>query len=326
MAEPSRNALLILNPRAGRVRSLLIGGRLDRVRNIFARQGIESEVARTDTPEAAEEAARSAIEQKRHLVIACGGDGTLNAVVNGLAGSQIPLTLLPAGTANILAKELNLPRNLERLAACLGSGTLRRIALGLVTTSDGAARSRYFLSVAGAGPDAAIVEAVNNGFKRHAGMLAFWAEGLRQFAVYKFPRFRVTSENGVMEATMIVVGRTKHYGGPFRITTQADLYGNDFEVMVCATRSRFRCLSYLPLACVGQVRLAPRTNFIRSKLCRCEPIDSPAAAVQVDGEPAGHLPAEFRVVPDALTLLTPRTLSQANQLTNGEPFRRSQPP
>lgn len=307
MAEPIRDALLILNPRAGRVGILLKDGRLDRIRHIFEQQGIESEVARTDTPQAAEEAARNAIERKRHLVIACGGDGTLNAVVNGLAGSHIPLTLLPAGTANILAKELHLPRNLERAAARLGRGTLHRIALGMVTTHDGETRSRYFLSVAGAGPDGAIVEAVNNELKRHTGMLAFWVEGLRQFATYRFPRFRVTSEDEALDATMIVVGRTKHYGGPFRITTQADLYGSDFEVMTCATRSSFRCLSYLPLACVGQVRLARGTTFFRTKSFRCEPIDSPAAAVQVDGEPAGRLPAEFRVVPDALTLLTPKT-------------------
>jgi diacylglycerol kinase family enzyme len=242
-------------------------------------------------------------------VVACGGDGTLNAVVNGLAGSQIPVTFLPAGTANILAKELSFPRNLERVAACLAGGTLRRIALGIVTTCDGAARSRYFLSVAGAGPDGAIVEAVNHQLKRHTGMLAFWAEGLRQFALYSFPRFRVTSEGRVLEATMIVVGRTKHYGGPFRITTQADLYGNDFEVMACSTRNAFRYLSYVPLACLGQMRMAGRTEFFRSKGFRCEPMDSPPAAVQIDGEPAGHLPAEFCVVPDALTLLTPRTSS-----------------
>ena len=108
MAEPTRDALLIVNPRAGRARALLSGG-LDRVQRILAAQGIHADVARTDTSDAAEEAARGAIQQNKDLVIACGGDGTLNAVVNGLAGSQVPLALLPAGTANILAKELSLP-------------------------------------------------------------------------------------------------------------------------------------------------------------------------------------------------------------------------
>jgi YegS/Rv2252/BmrU family lipid kinase len=300
-----RDALLIVNPRAGRAGTLLSGG-LDRVRGILLRQGIESEVARTDTPDAAEEVSRGAVQMRRDLVIACGGDGTLNAVVNGLAGSQVPLAVLPAGTANILAKELRVPRGLERAATRLGEGELRRIALGLLTTYQGGARSRYFLSVGGAGPDGAIVHAVNGNLKHHTGMLAYWVEGLRQFACYSFPRFQVTSEDGVLEATMIVVGRTKHYGGPLRITTQADLYGSDFEVMACLTRSRFRYLSYVPLALAGQARLAPKSTFFKSKSFRCEPIDRPAAFLQVDGEPAGQLPAEFRVVPDALTLLVPK--------------------
>jgi YegS/Rv2252/BmrU family lipid kinase len=307
MTQTPRNALLIVNPRAGRAGALLNGG-LDRVRKILAAQGTESDWTRTDTPEAAEEAARSAIQKKRDLVIACGGDGTLNAVVNGLAGSRVPMALLPAGTANILAKELGVSKNVERAAAGLAGGTLRRIALGMITTCDGVSNGRYFLCVGGAGPDGAIVQAVNNHLKRHTGMLAFWAEGARQLALYKFPRFRVTTEDRELEATMIVVGRTKHYGGPLRITTEADLFGDDFQLMVCAARGRAAYLGIVPLALVGQVHLAPGAEFLRSKMFRCEPIDSPPALAQVDGEPAGQLPAEFRIVPDALTLLVPKHL------------------
>jgi diacylglycerol kinase family enzyme len=291
----------------------LLNGGLDRVRKIFAAHGIESEVARTDTPEAAEEAARGSVRQGRDLVIACGGDGTLNAVINGLAGSQVPMALLPAGTANILAKELHLPKSVERAAACLPGGALRRIALGKITSCDGASQGRYFLSVGGAGPDGAIVQAVNNHLKRHTGMLAFWAEGARQLSLYKFPRFRVTSEDHTLEATMIVVGRTKHYGGPLRITTEANLFGNDFQVMACATRSRLAYISFVPLAVAGQVRLAPGITFFRSQVFRCDPIDHPPALAQVDGEPAGRLPVEFRTVPDALTLLVPRNTATADR-------------
>jgi diacylglycerol kinase family enzyme len=182
----------------------------------------------------------------------------------------------------------------------------------LVTSSGGAPSGRYFLSVGGAGPDGAIVQAVDSHLKRHAGTLAYWAEGIRQFGVYKFPRFRIISDDHVIEATMVVVGRTKHYGGPLRITTEADLFGNDFQVLACATRSRILYLSYVPLAIAGQVRLAPGANFFRSKAFRCEPIDDPPALAEVDGEPVGPLPAEFRVVPDALTLLVPDPAARSN--------------
>jgi diacylglycerol kinase (ATP) len=304
MLEGIRNALLIVNPRAGRARKLLPGG-LDRVRKTLAQQGIETELAVAGTPGEAEEIARAAVGNGMHLVIACGGDGTLNAIVNGLAHSDVPLALLPAGTANILAKELSLPWNIERAVHYIRRGTLRRIALGAVTTCNGSAQNRYFLSVAGAGPDGAMVQSVNDDLKRRAGTLAFWLEGIRQFALYDFPRFRVTVGETALEATLVVVGRTKHYGGPLRITTHADLFGNDFELMVCASRSRLLYLGYVSLACLGRMRWARGARFLKATTFRCEPVDDRAAWLQVDGEPTGRLPAEFRIVPDALTLVVP---------------------
>jgi diacylglycerol kinase (ATP) len=310
MAELQRNALLIVNPRAGRVRYLL-NGPLERIRAGFAGQGIASEVAFTDTPEAAEDAARRAAADGRDLVIACGGDGTVNAIVNGLVFSQTPLALLPAGTANVLAKELNLPSDAERAASYIASSVPRRIALGRVASCEAQALNRYFLAVGGAGPDGAIVQGVHQGLKKHAGQLAFWFEGLRQFVAYRYPRFRVIADGVTREATMIIVGRAKHYGGPLRITTEADLYGNDFEVMTCATRNSLSYMSFLPLAFVGQVRRSRAAQFFRTTSLRCEPIDDPVAFVQVDGEPAGRLPVEFQAVPDALTLMIPRSMHRS---------------
>ncbi len=302
---PFRDALIVFNPQARRARHLLNSGGLQRFREVLHERGVESTMATTQTPEAAEQAARGAVRQKTGLVIACGGDGTLNAVVNGLAGSTVPMAILPAGTANILAKEIGLPSDPQAAAGCIAEGSLRRIALGSIITADGGIR--YFLSVAGAGPDGAIVRAVheNGRLKRRAGILAFWVEGFRQFVRYRFPRFRVIAGDREIEATLVVVGRTRHYGGPLRITTAADLYGRDFEIMACTTRSRFRYLSYIPLALAGGMRAARDAIFLRTDSLRCEPSERPAALVQGDGEPAGQLPAEFRVVPDALTLVIP---------------------
>ena len=307
MAELRRDALLIVNPRAGRV-SRLLNGRLERICAGFAGQGIAAEVAFTDTPEAAEDAARRAAADRRDLVIACGGDGTVNAIVNGLVFSQTPLALLPAGTANVLAKELNLPGDAERAASYIASSVPRRIALGRVASCEAPTLNRYFLAVGGAGPDGAIIQGVHRGLKKHTGQLAYWLEGLRQFAAYRYPRFRVIADGVTREATMIIVGRTRHYGGPLRITTEADLYENDFEVMTSATRSSLACLSFVPLALVGQVRRSRAARFFRTTSLRCEPIDHPVAFVQIDGEPAGRLPVEFQAVPDALTLMIPRSM------------------
>ena len=308
MAEPIRDALVIFNPTAGRARRVRSGA-LERARKVLARQGIESELAATDGPGSAPGLARQAVRDRRQMVIVCGGDGTLNEVVNGLAGSAVPLALLPAGTANVFAKELGLPWNIERAASLIGGSRFRRISLGHVKAAEGEKDGRYFLSLAGAGPDGAIVRAVDPSLKERTGTVAFWIEGFRQLTSYGFPRFRVKFENETAEGTLIIAGRTKHYGGPVKITTRADIYGNDFELMLCTTSSRWKYLSYMPLLLSGGLRHVPGIRFVRATEMRCEPIDAEPIWVQVDGEAAGRLPAEFRIVRDALTLAIPTKIT-----------------
>ena len=304
MTKEIRNALLLVNPNAGRVRGSS-SSQWDRVRRILERDGIATDLALTDGPGAATGIAREAVAAGRQMVIACGGDGTFNEIVNGLAGSRVPLALLPAGTANVLAKELAVPWNVEHAAALVAGSQHRRIALGLATCGDGKTPPRHFISVGGAGPDGAIVHALNLGLKQRAGILAYWAEGFRQLAAYSFPRFRVTAGGKQFESTMVVVGRTKHYGGPFQITTEADLYSDEFEMMVCASSSRLRYFSYIGRLSLRRLRGARHLTFLKADRISCEPLDRAAVFTQVDGEPLGRLPAEFRIVPDALTLAVP---------------------
>ena len=304
MPEAIHNALLIVNPNAGRMRSSE-SKRLDSARRILERDGIATDLAPTDGPGAATAIAREAVAAGRQMVIACGGDGTFNEVVNGLAGSRVPLALLPAGTANVLAKELSLPWKIERAAALVSGSRLRRIALGLAISGEGDTPPRYFLSVAGAGPDGAIVHALDLGLKQRAGVLAYFAEGFRQLAAYSFPRFRVTAGGTQFDSTLVVVGRTKHYGGPFQITTEADLYSDQFELMVCTSSSRLRYSGYVGRLCLRRLRGARHLTFLKTSTIACEPLDRAPVYTQVDGEPLGRLPAEFRIVPDALTLAVP---------------------
>ena len=298
------SALLIVNPNAGRVRGPGMK-RLDSARRILERDGIETDLALTDGPGAASGIAREAVADGRQMVIACGGDGTFNEIVNGLAGSQVPLALLPAGTANVLAKELSLPWNVVQSAGLVAGSRLRRIALGLAIPGVGSAAPRYFVSVAGAGPDGAIVNALDLGLKAKAGVLAYWAEGLKQLAAYSFPKFRVTAAGQTFESTLVVIGRTKNYGGPFQITTEADLYSDEFEVMISPSASRFRYAAYVMLLCLRSLRSARDLKFMKTSSIICEPLGKTPTYMQIDGEPFGSLPVEFRIVPDALTLAVP---------------------
>jgi len=299
-----RDAVLIVNPTAGggkRVRQL------DEARRIFRSAGIETELQNTTAPAEATVLAQRAVRQARELVIVCGGDGTVNEVVNGLACSQVPLAVLPAGTANVLAKELSLPWNLSRAAERITRAQYRRIALGLAIPEQSSGEPRYFLSVAGAGADGALVSAVRPEIKRKAGILAYWQEGFRQLTRYDFPLFQTTMAGSALnvDASLVIVGRTKHYGGPFKITTEADLLRPEFELAFVTTRSAWRYIAYLPLIWIGKLRSARYVRFYKTSSLQCATTGSSPVQIQVDGEPAGRLPVEFRIVPDALTLAIP---------------------
>ncbi len=104
----------------------------------------------------------------------------------------------------------------------------------------------------------------------------------------------------------MVVGRTKHYGGPFKITTDADLYENKFELMALTTQSGLRYLSYLPSLWFNTLRGTDGVHFWKADSIVCEPRDSNPVYAQIDGEPLARLPVEFKIVPHALKLLVPR--------------------
>src|SRR5215475_3425863 len=308
MTSDLRNALLIHNPNAGN------GGKgrrvlLDEARRIFSLNGIEADLAETTGPGHATEIARQATREGRQLVIACGGDGTLNEIVNGLAASQngnrVPLALLPGGTANILAKELQLPWDIPGAAEKLVHGEVKEIALGLATPLNEPEKKKYFLSVAGAGPDGMIVYSLDLGLKTRIGILAYWYQGAAQIFRYKFPRFRITTPGESLEVSLVIVGRTKNYGGPFKITTEADLYRDRFELLALTTQSGFQYLKYLPTLWMGKLRQAKGAYFLKATTVLAEPLEENPVYAQIDGEKLARLPVEFKIIPRALDLLVP---------------------
>lgn len=310
MPDHIQDALLIYNLTSGRKRHRRFA-EIEQAVRILKDAGIRTELAPTTGPGTATNMARQAVEQQRGMVIACGGDGTINEIVNGLAKSNVPMALLPAGTANILAKELGIPWDIPHASRLIPGGTVRRIALGIAVPTDGNGSDamprdgRYFLSVAGAGPDGAVVNGVHADLKKSTGVFAYWFEGMRQLLTYNFSEIRVRSCGRERTATIIVVGRTVNYGGPFKITTNANLFEDSFEFVTNSRRSRFAYAVCLPALWLGKLRKMKGIDAWKSTEAVCEPVNSEPVFAQVDGEPVGRLPLAFRVVPDALSIVTP---------------------
>ncbi len=314
MALPSiHNAVIIYNPAAGRLRHGGMGELTEAVR-IFKDAGIAAELQPTAAPGSAARLASAAVRHERHLVIACGGDGTLNEVVNGLAGSHVPLALLPAGTANVLAKELRIPWKLPLAARQILGGSLQRSALGQALPTSASAEPRYFIALAGAGVDADMVFRVSDHLKRRFGKAAYWVAGIEQYLTYDYPMFRASSAEGEMTGSYIAIGRVKAHGFPVNITDRADLFSRQFEIAVFTNKSKTRSFLHGWAALFGRLRALRDVHFWHTAEVRCTPVDNRRIHVQADGELIGTLPMTFRVVPDALTLVIPTPSGNAAPL------------
>jgi len=278
---------------------------------VLEARGYRVQAAPTPGPGTAGELARRHIAAGADLILALGGDGTLNEVASGVIGTQVPLGMLPAGTANVLAREVGLGCHPVRAAARIPECVPLRIAVGLLRM-DGFTRSRHFLLMAGVGFDGHIVYHLDLDLKARLGQLAYWTGALRQ--VLRRPdEFEVELEGQRCRCSFALASRTRNYAGYLEIARHASLLAGDFAVVLFEGRSTFRYYAkYLPAVLGGW---APRTKGItvhRARRLVFHPIDEKPIYVQVDGEYAGRLPASVEVVPDALTVLAPPGFPQAD--------------
>jgi YegS/Rv2252/BmrU family lipid kinase len=237
------------------------------------------------------------VDSGSDLIIVSGGDGTINEVISGMAKSTVPLLVIPAGTANVLAKEIGLPRSLAKSTELIKTGRIRRISLGKVDR-------RYFVLMAGIGVDAGTIAAVNQKLKRWLGEGSFWIAGFKQLFQYDFPSFRLIIDGKAEYATFAVISKAKNYGGPFQITTQADLFSDQFDVCLFQSRNRWRYLSYLWYLTWGKHASLSDVKYLKSRTV--EVFGSSDIQVQVDGELIATLPQKFTIETDALSLIVPR--------------------
>jgi diacylglycerol kinase family enzyme len=256
----------------------------------------------TEQPGSGIELARRAVECGADLVVAAGGDGTLNEVFNGLVGSEVPLAVLPAGTANVLATELGLG-SLEQAASRLSQWVPKRVAAGLLT-SGGSATPRYFLSMAGVGLDARIVHGVDPNLKKQAGKLSYWVAGFRQLG-RRLAEFEVCADGWRRRCSFALASRVRDYGGTFRIARHASLFRDDFAVVLFEGRNTVRYLKYLAGVLMRRLEAMRGVTLLHARRIRFESAGPEPVWVQVDGEPAGLLPATAEAIPDAVTLLVP---------------------
>lgn len=285
--------LIVHNPIAGRRRRALLRAV---VRQLESR-GCTVTGRETSAAGDGEALARAAAPDEFDLVAAAGGDGTVNEVANGLAGSALPLGLIPVGTANVLAVEIGLPADARAIAAILIEAPLRRIYPGRLN-------GRRFVLMAGIGLDAEAVASVNPLLKRLWGHGAYLWSAFRRWLRHRPPCLHVVLDGEATRTRWLVVAKGRHYAGRFVFAADARLWEPMFQVCLLDGEGRGDILRYGlglllgRLADCRDVRIVPAAS-----VSVAEPAGAP---VQTDGDAAGATPVEITMDEGGLLLAMPK--------------------
>lgn len=317
-------AALLYNPASG-------GGRrrqkdLQAALTLLRQGGVEAELILTQSSSDGAEQARRAVGSGCDTIFACGGDGTVHDLIQGLAGTHAALGILPMGTANALAHDLALPLNPVAAARSALEAAPQRVALGQIAFQDfqGRPATRYFTVAAGAGVDAHLFYKLNPSAKNRLGMAAYYAKAWRLWMSHRMVRFQAvwtdTASGTARSASLteLLAVRIRNFGGILReLAPGASLARNDVGVLLCHTSSRAAYLSYVMRCMLGLSRNVQGVEMVSSAAISCDyaevdrqaSIASAKVYVQADGELLGTLPARISVVPELLTILVPQVFA-----------------
>jgi diacylglycerol kinase family enzyme len=306
---PPGRVTLIVNPASGRAAAF--HKQLPAIERLLCDAGFTPQLIAT-SPNSGSTLllARQAAAQSA-LVLACGGDGTVHDVIQGLAHTGTPLGVLPLGTANALARNLGLPLDpLEALERLL-TYTPVSIPLGVVATSTA---ERYFAVMAGCGPDGALVHALSGAtatrFKARFGRSAYYLQAAHLFATRRWPAFEVSYREPHsaawtrMEAIALLAARVPNLGGAFRgLTPLASLTAPTLHLQILRPPAHRSLAAWFTLSRAGLPN--PLLQTVDAAEARCEAPPTAQVYAQADAEPVGLIPLQLRILPNALALLLP---------------------
>lgn len=279
--------LVILNPAARSERAKNAWRRIEKLPNCLLRM--------TTAPGDARAVAEAAVEEGFTRIVAAGGDGTINEVVNGIAGRDVALGILPVGTMNVFAAELGLPGDLEEAWAIIRAGRTRRVDLVR-------ANQQYCVQLAGVGLDAQVVQATSWEFKKNFGPLSYLISAA-QIAAKKPPRLIVEADGVTREGSFVLIGNGRYYGGPVAFFKEARIDDGKLDVLIFKNLAYLDIARYLATVFMGKHTQQHDVEYFQTKkaLVRSDE-DVP---VEVDGEVVTSLPVTFRISSRKLRVIVP---------------------
>jgi YegS/Rv2252/BmrU family lipid kinase len=272
--------------------------------------GDGAEHAFTERPMHAAALTAEALRQGFRRIVAVGGDGTLNEVVNGFfqTGGEVPpdacLALVPRGTGGDFRRTFGLNGSLRETCARL-CGEVRPLDVGKVrfTRADGTAGERYFVNVASFGVSGQVDRAVNSGSKLLGGKVAFFMASIRTLAGWRDQRVRLRVDDGPEESlgiTTVAVANGQYFGGGMKVAPDANPSDGQLDVTIW---SGYHLRDFVLKS--GSVYDGRHVRWAGTRTLRCRRLEATSdeeVLLDVDGEQPGRLPASFTVLPGALRL------------------------
>ena len=290
--------LVILNPAAR-------GERAKALRDKIASLSHHVLVRSTTSPGDARGLAARAVTQGYGTIVAAGGDGTINEVVNGIGGAAVRFGILPVGTMNVFATELGIPQNnLAKAWQVIEAGFLRLVDLPR-------ANHEYFVQLAGVGLDAEVVRQTTPDSKKVLGPMSYLLT-LAQVAARQPPKIHIEPVDGATrEGSFVLVGNGRLYGGPFVLFKDARLDDGLLDVLVFQNQSHWDLIRYFQAIVFGNHPTLPDVEYFQSRGLRLTSHDP--VPVEIDGELTGTLPYEFGFSNGKLNVLVPPELDTENK-------------
>jgi diacylglycerol kinase (ATP) len=291
------SVVVIINPIAGASRrAVSVAARVDLARRVAAASGETADVLVTEQAGHAGELARTACAGGARLVVAWGGDGTVNEVASALAFGDVALAIVPDGSGNGLARALRIPRDAPSALAAALKGTARAIDAGELG-------GRLFFNVAGIGFDAHVAARFNASGNRRRGLAAYVSLVAREALGYRAARYTITTPEGraSVRSWLVVLANGTEFGNRIRIAPRARVDDGLLDLVIVKENSRLGTLWGMRRLVTGSVERAPQWS---SRPIGQATIDSDAPMMfHVDGEPVqGGTTLEARVHPGALKI------------------------
>ena len=298
-----RHAVFIYNPASGRRRNVR-EKKANEAREILSQWIARVDLAPTAQRGHATQLAARALADGADLLVSCGGDGTINEVAGGMTGSDVPLLTLPAGTANVLAEEVEFPLSPEKATALLPSLVAEKVPYGVVRYENPEPGARHFLLMCGVGVDASIVYHLNTRLKTYIGQGAYWLGSLEQLQ-RKFEPFQIRIGDEIYDSTFALISKSRRYGGRLVIAPHAHLLADEFQVVIFHGDSPLRYVGYLAQIATQTLDQFPDVSFHHTHRVELLNHEGRRVYVEVDGEFAGRLPAVVEIAPEQMTLMLP---------------------